>query len=251
MNIIKIIFKKDDSWITDSYKTPKFYIGIIFVFIYYIGNMLSEKLAIRVTSLMHPEYILESQEFYKLLGTNPWEFTGIRLLWVIILFGIMYFAGIKFFHTYKGMDKKKLFKWFVLGLVSLSILQGISVWMTQINGSMTANQLLLNKQLINNNWATKVIVFMLLPAFGEELVMRGIIQRYVFSKLPYIGIFVSAFLFQSMHYTTRLTDALLYFASGLVFAVVYHKTGKLELTMGLHAINNFIALILIGLTYKA
>lgn len=110
---------------------------------------------------------------------------------------------------------------------------------------MTANQIILNKQIIDMNWFKKIAVFMLIPAFGEELITRGIIQRYIFPKLPYVGIVVSAWVFENLHYTTRATDTLLYFVSGLVLAIVYHKTARLELTMILHAFTNLVALVLI------
>ncbi len=216
MNIIERILHKDDSWVTDNFKTPKPYIGAVFIPVYYSGNMLSEKLAIKITSVLHPEYVYDSPEFYKFLGTNPWEFTVVRALWLVVLCAIMYFVGIRFFHRCKKSDKNML-KWFTFGLVSIIALQGISIWMTKMNGSMTANQELLNKQLVATDWARKIVVFMMIPAFGEELMMRGVVQRYIFPKLPYIGILMSAFLFQGMHYTTKLSDAMLYFVSGLVW----------------------------------
>ena len=157
----------------------------------------------------------------------------------------LYLTGLRFFYSYDDLDKKNLFKWFLLGIIILTVLQGISVWMTKVNGSMTANQELLNKQLVDANWGVKAVVFTLLPAFGEELVMRGVVQRYILPNIPYIGILASAFLFANLHYTTRISDTLLYFSSGLVFAIAYYKTERLEVTILLHALNNFIALILI------
>lgn len=88
----------------------------------------------------------------------------------------------------------------------------------------------------------------ILRAFSEGLIMRGVVQRYIFTKYPYVGIFMSAFLFQGMHYTTRVSDAMLYFTSGLVNAIIFYKTGRLELAMIIHAINNLVALILLSIT---
>lgn len=81
-----------------------------------------------------------------------------------------------------------------------------------------------------------------MPAFMEDLGLRSIVQRYIFSDRPYIRMLVSAFLFQSIHFTTRASDAAVYFLSGLAYAYLYKKTGRLEIPMFAHAMNNIIAL---------
>lgn len=48
-----------------------------------------------------------------------------------------------------------------------------------------------------------MIVIALIPAIGEELVFRGLIQKYFikFLKNPHISIFITAFIFSSIHFS--------------------------------------------------
>ena len=241
----QLIPKGDDSWITDCYRTPKLFVPLLFVVAFYAGNILVDSLASRVALWLHPELGADTPEFYAYLGTNPWEYMAVQLVWLAALCAAMAWAGIRFFGSWRGVAWRKIALWFAFGLALTLALQGLSVWLTSQHG-VTANQMLLNQQLAGTSWPRKFVAFMLIPAFGEELIMRGVVQRYVFPKLPYIGIFASAFLFQNLHYTTRLSDALLYFASGLAYALVYHKTGRVEVTMAVHALNNLLALILLS-----
>ena len=248
MQRLKRLFAPNDVWLPQDSARKTALVGVLFVVAYYLGNMMTEELAIRITHLLHPEYVLDTPEFYAFLATNPWSFTLVCALWMLVYFVLLCLAGFRFFPAYRGLCRRKALGWLCFGLATTLALQGISVWLTRMSGSMSANQQLLNRQLVDAGWAVKAVVFILMPAFSEELVMRGVVQRAVFPKLPVSGLLVSAFLFQSMHYTTRLSDALLYFTSGLVYALVHYRTGRLEFAMLLHALNNLAALLLLSLT---
>ncbi|MCY7209000.1 CPBP family intramembrane glutamic endopeptidase [Streptococcus dysgalactiae] len=86
----------------------------------------------------------------------------------------------------------------------------------------------------------------LLNPFLEELVMRGLVMRYILPKYPYVAIIVSAWLFAGMHYTTSWIHSFLYMASGLVYAYSYYKTNRLIVPISIHAVTNLISLLFIA-----
>lgn len=75
---------------------------------------------------------------------------------------------------------------------------------------------------------------------GEELLFRGLIQNDLISAFgTKIGIFGQAFLFGIMHMTWRSPLELLFtFLAGLLFGILYRKTGTLTGPIVFHGINN-------------
>ncbi|MHC5865674.1 CPBP family intramembrane glutamic endopeptidase, partial [Streptococcus pyogenes] len=71
-----------------------------------------------------------------------------------------------------------------------------------------------------------IITMGILPSLEEELVVRGLIQRYGFAKWPIVGIVVQAIIFGSMHYTTNPIHSLLYILNGALFGFIYYKSGR-------------------------
>ncbi|TYK94024.1 CPBP family intramembrane metalloprotease, partial [Streptococcus pyogenes] len=91
-----------------------------------------------------------------------------------------------------------------------------------------------------------ILVYVILNPFLEELVMRGLVMRYILPKYPYVAIIVSAWLFAGMHYTTSWIHSFLYMASGLVYAYSYYKTNRLIVPISIHAVTNLISLLFIA-----
>ena len=79
-----------------------------------------------------------------------------------------------------------------------------------------------------------------LPAFGEELMCRGILQTGLNTRGVGFGVFMSAFLFSFMHASPLQTVH--QFGLGLVLALVYILSGSLLPCIILHFLNNFITL---------
>lgn len=101
---LKALIIGDERWIKDDYKTPKFYIGVIFLILSYAGSIFTDQLAGRITSLLHPQYAYDTEEFYQFLATNPWDYTAVRIIWLILFFMTLYLTGLRFFYSYDDLD---------------------------------------------------------------------------------------------------------------------------------------------------
>lgn len=94
------------------------------------------------------------------------------------------------------------------------------------------------------------IMIAILPALGEELLFRGIIQK-LFSEITgkvVWGIIISAFLFSAMH--LQFQGFLPRFALGVLLGYFYVWSGSLWLPIIAHFINNSIAIIGYTMIYK-
>ena len=76
----------------------------------------------------------------------------------------------------------------------------------------------------------------------EETVMRGLILGRLFNN-SYLGVILSSLLFGLLHIPTNIGSWIIYGGMGLVLAVVYHKTQKLEYTIAIHFINNALGVL--------
>lgn len=90
-------------------------------------------------------------------------------------------------------------------------------------------------------WITLISVSVFAPFF-EEWLCRGMILRGLLSRTsPFIAITVSAAFFAIIHMNPW--QAIPAFILGLLFGLVYYKTGSLKLTMLMHCVNNTMAAI--------
>jgi hypothetical protein len=89
-----------------------------------------------------------------------------------------------------------------------------------------------------------LLVLAAVPAMGEELIFRGLVQRYAIRWLrnPHAGIWVSAFLFSFMHF--QFLGFMPRLALGAFFGYLAWWTGSLWAGMMLHFLNNALAVVL-------
>lgn len=86
-----------------------------------------------------------------------------------------------------------------------------------------------------------LIVIAVIPAFGEELLFRGVLQR-IFSKLTnnvHWGIFITAFLFAALH--MQFFGFLPRIAMGMLFGYLLIWTKNLWVPILAHLVNNGLA----------
>lgn len=92
------------------------------------------------------------------------------------------------------------------------------------------------------------IVIALIPAIGEELLFRGLIQN-LFGKAMknhHVAIWLTGFIFSAIH--MQFFGFFPRMFLGVVFGYLYHWSGKLSVAMIAHLFNNGLALILIYLS---
>lgn len=88
-----------------------------------------------------------------------------------------------------------------------------------------------------------ILMIAVLPAIGEELFFRGIIQQLFieWTKKAWLGILLSSFLFSFLHF--QFYGFVPRFYLGVVFGFVYLWTGSIWLPITAHFLNNVVAVL--------
>jgi len=99
-------------------------------------------------------------------------------------------------------------------------------------------------------FALALVVVGIIPAIGEELLFRGLIQNnlYIALKNHHIAIWLTGFIFAATHLQFfGLAPRMLL---GVLFGYLYHWSGKLTVAMLAHLINNGFQVILLYLVQQ-
>lgn len=194
------------------------------------------------------------------LGNNLTNLNALKLLQILQTTGIFIIPAIlsaflfsKKPWSYLCFEKVKLqtiFKTFIIVLISLpainllaSINQLIpmSDWMVEMERKAEA----ITKAflLTDSIWAYLVNILMIaiLPAVGEELIFRGILQRRLveYTRSRWVGILLAAALFSAIH--MQFQGFIPRFALGVAFGYLLEVTGSIWVPIAAHFFNNAIA----------
>lgn len=95
-----------------------------------------------------------------------------------------------------------------------------------------------------------LIVIAIIPAVGEELLFRGLIQNLFASafKNPHVAIWLSAFLFGVFHF--QFYGVIPRTLLGVLFGYLYYWSGHLSIAMMGHFVNNGLTLIMLYLSQR-
>ena len=95
-----------------------------------------------------------------------------------------------------------------------------------------------------------LVVMALMPAIGEELIFRGIVQR-LFVKMTrnvHVGIFITAFIFSAIH--IQFLGFLPRFALGIMLGYAFVISGSLWTPIWLHFVNNASSVVIYYLHFN-
>lgn len=208
----------------------------------------------RVINCLSIIVIVLSFAFYPLLNTldgvhrlpdwlyygldNLWEYGGVILaailLWKMETKTVWYLTNPKKNTLLLGLHFVLLFLWAIFNMAFLPATS---------NGE-AVGRMLDDAISTQNQWLFMVTVILIGP-IREELIFRGLIfanlKKY---NKDIISMLISASLFSLLHLPfnhLRVTDFLVYFMSGLVFAHFYKKTRSISWVILLHVIwNGFV-----------
>lgn len=130
------------------------------------------------------------------------------------------------------------------GLHLPASLQGAEQWMKETEARAAEMTSLLLNETSPSALLANLLVIGLLPALGEELLFRGLIQR-LFTELSGkkgLGIVLTAFLFSALH--LQFYGFLPRFALGLALGYFYVWSGSLWLPVAAHFFNNAGAVVM-------
>ncbi len=103
-----------------------------------------------------------------------------------------------------------------------------------------------NVFLVMNTPSEFILTFLaiaILPAIGEELMFRGIIQRYLYKYNRHAAIIITGFLFSAFH--LQFQGFLPRFFLGVVLGYLYYWSGSLWLPIIAHFINNGVQVLIV------
>ena len=116
-------------------------------------------------------------------------------------------------------------------------------WMSKYD--MNSEEIILAFLNMNTCWdlLINIIVMAIIPAFGEELLFRGLLQKSLFNKIGeiHISIFITALLFSAIHF--HLDGLLPRFFLGIVLGYLFYWSQSLWIPIIAHFINNALAII--------
>lgn len=171
---------------------------------------------------------------------------------------VIYIAyRVVFKYTQRSMIQKVELRdiWYIVGGYVITVISD-DVLMALNNliyhQSETPNNQMIRDSFLDANWMVTVLLIVesvLTGPIMEELLFRGVLFNLFFSpNKPVHRAILSASLFGLAHATDTIFGFLLYAFSGIVFATVYAKTGKLQNSMALHVVMNAAATLRIPLS---
>ena len=92
-----------------------------------------------------------------------------------------------------------------------------------------------------------VLVIAVLPAVGEELVFRGILQRRLYNLVgnPHVAVWVAALIFSAIHF--QFFGFFPRLLLGALFGYIYYWSGNLWYAIFAHFVNNGFTLVMLYL----
>jgi hypothetical protein len=156
---------------------------------------------------------LKRKEWFKYFDTNDLD-VSLVLSFVILLFCAYPLIGI-----------------------SATIFENVE-WASQIDeGSIDALMKMLQMDSIGD-LVVNLIIIAMLPAIGEELLFRGVIQKELISRIKnhHIAIVIASIIFSGVH--LQIQGFLPKFIIGIILGYAYYWTKSIWYPMILHFINN-------------
>jgi len=160
---------------------------------------------------------------------------------------IIYKRGWLDYFQFKSIDSRLLFLFIILLVaaypfigLSSTLFEGIEFpeWMNQMEADSI--DALMSMLEMNNGLDVlfNLIIIAAIPAIGEELLFRGIIQKQLVKYLsnPHVAIILASFIFSAIH--LQINGLLPKFIIGLILGYAYYWTKSIWYPIIIHFINN-------------
>lgn len=194
------------------------------------------------------------------------------LLWMQVVMSLMGFIGgcLLYWHIIEGLHWRDWFgqsayasstSWVAVALLFFALLptvafvefwnhhiplpEDIGVWVAQQEAHMSGITRLLTGFDTAGEAVLAILAVVLLPAVGEELLFRGVLQNRLLAALgnPHLAIWLSAFIFSFVHF--QFLGFFPRWFLGALLGYIYYLSGSLPLAMWGHLVNNTVALLLL------
>ncbi len=233
---------------------PKVWPTIGWIVLYFVIQILCSIAAIAVIAVKMPGLIEQLQTDPAKAQVNP--AVAVAVMWGIIISGLIA-LGILWLNLRKGgrMERLGVFsssrlsfpETMVTGVALVAGAMALTWAYTTyvIPGAEMQDQMKAMLAAIPPgffNTSLKFVAVAVIAPIIEELLFRGYLQT-AFTNLmnPHLAIWLAAFIFALVHMQPMALPALMIL--GASFGYFYHKTGSLKMNIGLHILNNSLALM--------
>lgn len=122
-------------------------------------------------------------------------------------------------------------------------LSGIESWMKESEEQATALTGLFMKDTLWSSMVFNLLMMAVIPALGEELVFRGVLQRLLIKwfRPAWISILFTAIIFSAFH--MQFYGFLPRLILGLILGYAFYATGRLWVPIVIHFINNGMVVV--------
>lgn len=107
----------------------------------------------------------------------------------------------------------------------------------------TQNEIELNDKMSQIPFVLSAVTIAFVGPIYEEIIFRGLIIHYICRRYSTVGLVVSTIIFATLHLSTDIWQWSIYGVMGLYLGIVYLRTRNLYLVIGIHILNNLIAVL--------
>lgn len=173
-------------------------------------------------------YLFENNSFkYLTINLKPTFLT-------IIIIGLLMFAGIPLINFLASLNAQMRLPEFLSEIESWMKIKEVE--------AQTITEAFVKVSTISG-FLVNLLMIAVIPALGEELLFRGVIQRIFkdWTKNIHWAIFITAFLFSAMH--LQFYGFIPRFIMGMFFGYLFAWSGTIWLPIAAHFINNCFAVV--------
>ena len=214
-------------------------IGAAIAALFTIGNDITRlKIGQGISSALM--FIAPPIILYAFTRTEPMRQIGFRkpaFWWMLLIGVILMFVSLPLTNILGTWNEKANFG---------ETLETILKMMEDTAGDLTERML-----QVDTFWGLlgNLLVIALIPAIGEELTFRGVLQQSLTRRCnPHVAIWLSAFIFSFIHF--QFYGFLPRMFLGLILGYMFYYSGSLWTSILMHFINNGTAVVVAYLDYK-
>lgn len=170
-------------------------------------------------------------------------------IYLAILMGIaIVISVLVYLNNMKDINLKDLFKWkniktiIILVIIMRVVALGFTFIGVKMYGDVSLNdQAIIN--YMNGLTSIEMLEFFIYKNFWgpirEEFVYRYVMIGNI-GKMSKLSVIISSALFSSIHAAGNLWYWIMYFLMGLILAITYYKTERIDICIAVHMLNNIL-----------
>lgn len=170
-------------------------------------------------------------------------------IYLAILIGItIVISVLVYLNNMKDINLKELFKWkniktiIILVIIMRVVALGFTFIGVKMYGDVSLNdQAIIN--YMNGLTSIEMLEFFIYKNFWgpirEEFVYRYVMIGNI-GKMSKLSVIISSALFSSIHAGGNLWYWIMYFLMGLILAITYYKTERIDICIAVHMLNNIL-----------